>query len=150
MPDQRQLHDNVHGKRGILAGFDEKGSAAAPPTPARSGKPAASTRKFHTGNTRRAAGAINDFRVLSRFPLAILTRSSAKLVTAPRRGACPATVVPDSGVAWQGDQHTLDEEVQLLHVIGEELGSGVIGDGAVLGNQPRGEVDVRLQCVHQR
>ncbi len=149
MPDQRQLHDNVHGKRGILAGFDEKGSAAAPPTPARSGKPAASTRKFHTGNTRPAAGAINDFRALARFPLAILTRSSAEPVTAPRQRAAGA-LVPGSGVARQGDQHTLDEEVQFLHVIGEELGSGVIGDGAILGNQPRGEMDVRLQCVHQR
>ena len=49
-----------------------------------------------------------------------------------------------------GIQHALDESPVLAHVVGQEIGGGLVVDGAVLPEDRRLEVDVRLGRVELR
>src|SRR5687768_2034640 len=46
--------------------------------------------------------------------------------------------------------HPGDERSELLHVLPEDLLSGLVGDTAVSGNQPTFELHVRFDGIHQR
>src|SRR5690348_14301211 len=72
-----------------------------------------------------------------------MKRRRAKLFASPVRSRA-------SGVARQRSVDARDESVELLHVVLQELGGGLDRDLAIIGDEARRELDVRLDRVHLR